>query len=123
LAQLATKRVYEPADPADGSRVLVDRLWPRGLSKAEVHVDLWLKDVAPSAALRTWFGHDPARWEQFRTRYRAELDDNPEDLQRLRGLARQGKVTLLYSARDETHNQAVALLEYLKAEKLRDAKS
>jgi uncharacterized protein YeaO (DUF488 family) len=123
LAPLAIKRVYEPAEPADGTRVLVDRLWPRGVSKAEARVDLWLKEVAPSAALRKWFNHDPARWEEFRKRYGAELDGNPEDLQHLRELARHGKVTLVYSAHDEAHNQAVALLGYLEAEKTGRAKA
>jgi uncharacterized protein YeaO (DUF488 family) len=106
------KRVYEPPAKADGTRVLVDRLWPRGLSKAEAKVDVWLRDVAPSAALRKWFGHKPERFEAFATRYRAELKDNPA-LDELRGLARGG-VTLVYGAKDETHNQARVLAEVLE---------
>jgi uncharacterized protein YeaO (DUF488 family) len=106
------KRVYDPPGPADGRRVLVDRLWPRGLKKQAAQIDLWLKTVAPSTELRRWFGHDPARWPEFRKRYRAELADNPA-LEELRRLARQGRVTLLYAARDPNHNNAVVLRELL----------
>jgi uncharacterized protein YeaO (DUF488 family) len=113
VTQLAIKRVYEPAEPEDGMRVLVDRLWPRGVSRSEAHIDAWLKEVAPTAALRKWFGHDPARWHEFRKRYSAELDANSVELPRLREFARQGKVTLVYSAHDEAHNQALVLLDYL----------
>jgi uncharacterized protein YeaO (DUF488 family) len=111
--QLQIKRIYKAAAPGDGTRVLVDRLWPRGVSKVEAHVDLWLKDVAPSTELRKWFGHDPARWAEFRTRYRAELKANDAALAELTGLVAKGKVTLLYGAHDETRNQAVVLLDYL----------
>lgn len=112
---LMIKRVYEPQSDADGFRLLVDRLWPRGLSKATVAVDLWLRDVAPSAALRTWFNHDPARWTEFRRRYAAELDRVPAIVDQLLAQVRQGRVTLLYSAQHETCNNAVALNEYLRS--------
>lgn len=107
------KRIYESAGPKDGYRVLVDRLWPRGLSKEKAQIDLWLRDVAPSSALRVWFGHDPARWPEFRTRYHAELRRNSEALAPLVQRAKTGVSTLLYSARDERFNQAVALKAYL----------
>lgn len=103
------KRAYEPAAADDGTRILVDRLWPRGVSKDEAAVDLWLKDLAPSTELRTWFSHDPARWTAFQHRYAAEVREHPEALDQLRDLARKGAVTLVYSARDETHNDAVVL--------------
>ncbi len=108
------KRIYLPPDAADGARVLVDRLWPRGVRKSEAGVDLWLKDVAPSAELRTWFGHDPARFDAFRTRYRAELVANDDAVDQLLALARKGTVTLLYGAHDEIHNQAQVLRDYLE---------
>jgi uncharacterized protein YeaO (DUF488 family) len=113
---LKLKRAYEPAAEGDGERVLVDRIWPRGVSKAEARIDLWLKDVAPSTALRQWFGHDPARWDEFRSRYHAELKDNPA-LGQLRQIIAKGPVTLVYGARDEAHNQAVALAEVLGSKK------
>ena len=93
------KRAYEPPSPEDGARVLVDRLWPRGLRKAEAAIDCWLKEIAPSSELRRWFGHDPSRWEEFRRRYRAELSARPELLDKLRALAEQGALTLVYAAR------------------------
>ncbi|HEX7036483.1 MAG TPA: DUF488 domain-containing protein [Pseudomonadales bacterium] len=108
------KRAYEPAAPGDGFRVLVDRLWPRGVRKDDLKVDLWARDAAPSAALRKWYGHEPERWEGFLERYFAELDSNPEALEPIRAALRKGKVTLVYSARDERHNQAVALKSYLE---------
>lgn len=110
-----TKRVYAAPEAGDGRRVLVDRLWPRGVKKADLAYDLWLKEIAPSHDLRTWFGHDPARWDEFRRRYGAELDANPEAVTRLRALAKTGPVTLLFSAKDEARNQAVALKGYLEA--------
>jgi uncharacterized protein YeaO (DUF488 family) len=110
---LMIKRVYAPQSDADGFRVLIDRLWPRGLSKAKAAVDLWLRGIAPSTALRTWFNHDPARWTEFRCRYAAELDRIPAVVDQLLNQVRQGRVTLLYSAQDETCNNAVALNEYL----------
>jgi uncharacterized protein YeaO (DUF488 family) len=113
VGRVKLKRVYEPATPDDGTRILVDRLWPRGLSKAEARVDLWLKDAAPSTDLRRWFGHDPARWTEFRRRYQEELQQHSAELEKLRALASQGSVTLLYGARDEQHNDAVVLRDAL----------
>ena len=111
---IALKRAYAPPSPDDGQRVLVDRIWPRGVSREEAALDLWLKDIAPSTVLRKWFGHDPARWEEFRARYRKELASNDEAVAQLRALAAKGKVTLVYGARDEEHNQAVVLADYLR---------
>ena len=112
-SRVQLKRAYDPPSPRDGTRILVDRLWPRGISKAKARVDLWLKDVAPSTALRQWFGHDPARWSEFRRRYRAELRRQPDALAQLRALARRGRVTLVFGARDERRNQAVVLKDLL----------
>ena len=108
------KRAYEPAAPDDGARILVDRLWPRGLSKAHAEITLWLKEVAPTPALRKWFGHEPARWDEFGRRYRAELAANPQPVAKLAQYVRDGPVTLLYAARDEAHNHAVVLADYLR---------
>lgn len=108
-ANVLLKRAYEPRTPDDGTRVLIDRLWPRGLSKADAAVDLWLKEIAPSTELRKWFGHDPALWEEFQQRYTAEVRGHPEALEQLRDLARKGRLTLVYSAHDELHNDAVVL--------------
>jgi uncharacterized protein YeaO (DUF488 family) len=108
------KRVYESATKNDGVRVLVDRVWPRGITKEKAALDLWLKEIAPSTGLRKWFGHDPARWDEFRKRYHQELDGNTEAVAQLKELIAKGPVTLLYSAHDAEHNQAVALLDYLK---------
>ncbi len=105
------KRVYAEPSPSDGTRILVDRLWPRGLTKEKAHVDLWLKDVAPSTELRKWFAHDPARWTEFKSRYRAELSKSAEPLATLKQAIAKGPSTLLYGAKDEEHNQAVALLD------------
>jgi uncharacterized protein YeaO (DUF488 family) len=113
VVDIQTKRVYEEADADDGFRVLVDRVWPRGLKKEQVAADLWLKDIAPSTDLRKWFGHDPAKWDEFRERYFSELDDEQEAVAQLLDKAAEGRLTLLYSARDAEHNQAVALREYL----------
>ena len=109
-----TKRVYDPFDARDGARFLVERLWPRGMRKSSLRMDGWLKDVAPSDTLRRWFGHDPAKWEEFRRRYFAELDRAPDAWRPLVEAARGGDVTLLYSARDTEHNNAVALKAYLE---------
>lgn len=109
------KRAYEPFSSNDGFRILVDRLWPRGIAKDAAHVDLWLKEIAPSTSLRQWFGHDPAKWEEFRHRYREELQHNPEAVAQIREHLRSGAVTLVYGAKDEQHNQAVVLKEYLEA--------
>ncbi|MCR6686153.1 DUF488 domain-containing protein [Pseudoxanthomonas sp.] len=107
------KRAYEEPAPGDGQRLLVDGLWPRGVTKADLQIEAWLKAIAPSTALRRWFGHDPARWDGFRSRYFAELAANPEALSQLRGYLSRGPVTLLYAARDEEHNNAVALRDFL----------
>jgi uncharacterized protein YeaO (DUF488 family) len=107
------KRIYEEPDPADGRRILVDRLWPRGLSKERASVDWWLKDIAPSDELRRWFGHDPDRWPEFRTRYREELEGQRPLLDELQSLARKEPITLLYGAKDQDHNNAVVLKELL----------
>jgi len=112
-AQVRLKRAYEPAAKEDGTRILVDRLWPRGIGKAKADIDRWLKDIAPSTALRRWFGHDPSRWEEFQRRYRVELADHSATLAALRDQARAGGVTLIYSARDEVHNDAVVLRNVL----------
>ncbi|WP_329741977.1 DUF488 domain-containing protein [Dyella sp. A6] len=111
---ISIKRVYEPAERSDGVRVLVDRLWPRGLKKEDAAVDLWLRELAPSAALRGWFGHDPARWEGFRHRYASELDDQVDLWRPLAQQSRRQRVTLLFGARDEEHNNAVVLKAYLE---------
>ena len=108
------KRVYEPPDKADGFRVLVDRVWPRGMTKEKAEVDLWMKDIGPSTDLRKWFGHDPERWEEFRRRYREELAQEPELIAQLRGYAEKGPLTLVYSAKDEAHNQAVVIQEVVE---------
>ena len=115
MTRISIQRVYAAAAPGEGVRILVDRLWPRGLSKDKAAVQHWLREVAPSDALRHWFAHDPARWDEFRQRYFAELDAQPEVVRELRGvLAGHPHVTLLYAARDEAHNNAVALLSYLR---------
>ncbi|HEY0941517.1 MAG TPA: DUF488 domain-containing protein [Steroidobacter sp.] len=108
------KRIYDPPAAGDGARVLVDRLWPRGISKEAAKLTLWLKEVAPSPELRKWFGHDPERWQQFQARYRAELKANSAALAPLYELQKRKRVTLLYSAHDEEHNQARVLAEYLR---------
>lgn len=110
---LKLKRAYDPPSEDDGCRILVDRLWPRGLRKAEARIECWLKEIAPSAGLRQWFDHDPARWEEFRRRYFTELDGRAPVVEELRRRMRQGRVTLVYGARDQIHNHAVALQEYL----------
>ena len=107
------KRAYDPPSPEDGTRILVDRLWPRGVRKADADIDMWMKDVAPSTQLRRWFGHDPARWDEFQRRYKAELASNAPLLKELRGMAREKRLTLVYSAHDELHNQAVVLRDVL----------
>ena len=107
------KRAYESAEPTDGRRVLVDRLWPRGLRKSDAAIDRWPKDIAPSSELRRWFGHDPSRWDEFSRRYRAELARKDEFVNELREAARQGPLTLVYAARDAEHNEAVVLRDLL----------
>ena len=107
------KRAYQPAAADDGARILVDRLWPRGLKKSDAAIDRWLKDIAPSTALRQWFAHDPARWPEFRRRYAAEVRGRPDQLAELRALVRKGPVTLVFAARDELRNDAVVLRHVL----------
>jgi uncharacterized protein YeaO (DUF488 family) len=107
------RRVYDDAAKGAGTRFLVDRIWPRGIKKQDLHLDGWLRDVAPTAELRRWFGHNAARWMEFRSRYEAELDANPAAWQPILEAAHQGPVTLLFGARDEQHNQAVVLRDYL----------
>jgi uncharacterized protein YeaO (DUF488 family) len=111
------KRVYEEPSREDGLRVLVDRLWPRGLTKERAAVDLWLKDVAPSSELRKWFGHDPARWKQFQIRYRKELREKKDALALLKEKNKEHTVTLVYGARDEEHNEALVLKKILEGRK------
>lgn len=114
MAKLAIKRLYEPRARGDGTRVLVDRLWPRGLGKDELADVIWLKEIAPSTALRSWFAHTPARWPEFYARYWAELEAMPQIVEQLRQLLRRGPVTLLYAARDQEQNQAVVLRDFLQ---------
>jgi uncharacterized protein YeaO (DUF488 family) len=112
-AGIRLKRAYQPPARGDGTRILVDRLWPRGIRKADAAIDHWARTVAPSTALRTWFGHDPGRWHEFRRRYAAELHGHPGELAELRALARQGPITLVFAAHDEAHNDAVVLRDVL----------
>ena len=107
------KRAYDLPSAEDGTRILIDRLWPRGVRKSSAGIDRWLKDIAPSTALRKWFGHDPARWQEFRRRYAAEIDDHADQLAELRAAAREGPITLVFAARDELHNDAVVLRDAL----------
>lgn len=109
------KRAYEPPASDDGTRILIDRLWPRGLKKANAAIDEWMKEIAPSAQLRKWFGHDPERWPEFQRRYKSEIRQHPEQFERLRALAQHGRITLVFSAHDETHNDAVVLRGLLLA--------
>ena len=114
VPQWRLKRIYDPKADGDGTRVLVDRLWPRGLSKHDAAIDLWLKSIAPSTDLRHWFNHQPERWMEFSQRYRKELAENKEGVAQLEKLATAGPVTLLYAARDTEHNQALVLMSYLE---------
>lgn len=107
------KRVYEQPDDEDGVRILIDRLWPRGLTKEKASIDLWLKDIAPSTELRKWFGHDPGKWAEFQQRYLCEIRENDEQVRLLRQEIKKGTVTLVYGARDTEHNDAVVLQEFL----------
>lgn len=112
-ARLKLKRAYEPPARGDGTRILVDRLWPRGLKKDGAALDHWIKEIAPSPELRKWFGHDPERWSEFRRRYVRELAAQTEQLESIRALARRGTVTLIYAAHDEAHNHALVLRDIL----------
>ncbi|OQY65457.1 hypothetical protein B6D29_03795 [Microgenomates bacterium UTCPR1] len=108
------KRVYETPSGSDGKRVLVDRFWPRGLTKEKAKIDLWLKYIAPSNELRKWFGHDPLKWEEFKRRYTKEIKNNQKVFKELESVVKKGKVTILYSAKDEDHNNAVVVKELLE---------
>lgn len=112
-AEIQLARVSDGPEAMVGARLLVDRIWPRGIPKARLQLDDWLRDIAPSTGLRKWFGHDPARWDEFRRRYRAELDANPDAVSQALGWCRKGPVTLLFWAKDREHNQAVVLRDYL----------
>jgi uncharacterized protein YeaO (DUF488 family) len=114
---ITLKRAYDSVSPTDGRRVLVERLWPRGISKAKLRVDAWPKEVGPSTELRRWFSHDPAKWREFRRRYFRELDSRPRAWQPIASAARRGRVTLVYSSHDTEHNNAVALQQYLQAKR------
>jgi uncharacterized protein YeaO (DUF488 family) len=110
------KRAYEKPAKSDGTRILVDRLWPRGVKKVDAAIDLWLKEISPSTELRKWFAHDPEKWSRFRRRYQTELKHHPEQLELIKDKAKQGTVTLIYAARDQKHNEAVVLKQFLEAE-------
>lgn len=114
--QIRLKRAYEAPGRQDGTRVLVDRLWPRGVKKVDAEIDHWLRDLAPSTELRKWYGHDPKRWPEFRRRYFLELKANPKPVRQLRELAGEGRVTLVFSSREERYNNAVALKAFLEGE-------
>ena len=113
------KRAYERPGRGDGTRILIDRLWPRGVTKEGAAIDEWFKDIAPSTALRQWFGHDPARWQEFRRRYVGEVRQNSDRLSKLRALARQGPITLVFSAHDQIHNDAVVLRQLVLGRSVR----
>lgn len=113
--EIQIRRAYDPPGRGDGYRVLVDRVWPRGVSKDDLDLDEWRKEIAPSTPLRKWFGHDPERWREFQKRYFVELEGKQDSVRELVKRARQGRVTLVYGARDQDHNQAVALSAYLRA--------
>jgi len=115
--QIRTKRVYEKAGKQDGTRVLIDRVWPRGVRKEDAGIDLWLKEIAPGTELRKWFGHDPQKWSQFKRRYFRELDRNDAPVERLSEITQKGRVTLVFGAKNEKYNNAVALKEYLEQNK------
>ncbi|MEB3046117.1 DUF488 domain-containing protein [Rhizobium mulingense] len=110
---LHIKRIYQPKDDKDGTRILVDRLWPRGLNKRDAAVDIWLKDIAPSPALRRWFGHDPAKWTEFQRRYRDELEKNSSAVEDLKRHIGKSTATLLYAAKDTEHNHAIVLQHFI----------
>jgi uncharacterized protein YeaO (DUF488 family) len=116
-AMLKLKRIYDQPSPSDGMRILVERLWPRAVSKQRARVDLWLKDVAPSTELRQWYGHDPAKWKQFRQRYQAELRARPDALELLKHKSKEGTVTLIFATKDEKHSGALVLKQFLNGRK------
>lgn len=111
---IGLKRAYDPPAKSDGRRILVDRVWPRGIAKDDLQIDAWLKDLAPSTELRKWFGHDPKKWDEFKTRYARELEQRADALEQLVEKARAGRVTLIFGAKDTEHNNAVALKELLE---------
>lgn len=111
--KLNLKRIYEPPEKEDGFRILVDRLWPRGFTKEKAALDLWLKDIAPSTELRKWFDHDPDKWKDFQKKYRAELKENKEAVSTIKDHLKNGTVTLLYGAKDEAHNEALVIKDYI----------
>lgn len=113
-ARIALKRVYDPPAKGDGTRILVDRLWPRGLKTEKAKLDLWLRDIAPSDELRKWFGHDAKRWAEFKRRYKAELKGRSDELQPIRAALEKGKITLLFAAHDEAHNNAIVVKELIE---------
>ena len=115
---IKTRRIYDKPDADDGFRILVDRIWPRGLKKNDVKIDLWQKDIAPSSALRKWFNHDQRKWNEFKRRYYEELKDRKEIIKLLLEKAEQGTITLLYSSKEEKYNNAIALKEFLQSNKL-----
>ena len=117
--KIKLKRVYDPASKEDGTRILVERLWPRGVKKVDLVLDEWFKDVAPSTELRKWFSHDPAKWDQFQKKYMAELDANHKALEPLVSMLHKGTVTLLYSSHDTEHNNAVCLKKYLETKPMK----
>lgn len=121
-SRIQTKRIYEAASKDDGVRVLVDRIWPRGIRKADAALDHWIKDVAPSTSLRKWFGHRPERWAEFTKRYGRELDESPEAVAEIRELLKGRVTTLLYAAHDTEHNNAIALREYLVSHRSKAAR-
>jgi uncharacterized protein YeaO (DUF488 family) len=112
--KLKIKRVYEDPEDSDGFRILVDRIWPRGLAKEKAGIDLWLKEIAPSTELRKWFGHDPKKWDDFKKKYEEEMDEKQEELSIIKQQIKKGSVTLVYGAKDELHNQAEVIFEKLK---------
>lgn len=112
--QIELKRVYEKPDATDGKRILVERLWPRGLTKEKAQVDVWLKQIAPSTKLRKWFNHDPGKWVEFQKRYRAELRDNDDQVAILKHEIGNKKATFVYGSKDEVHNSAIVLMDFLK---------
>lgn len=116
MTQIWLRRAYEEPGAQDGQRVLVDRIWPRGVSKDDARLDAWMKDIAPSDGLREWFDHDPKKWDEFKTRYARELDDKSDAVAELRKRVDEGRVTLVYGAKDEEHNNAVALKAYLEGQ-------
>ena len=111
--KLKIKRVYEKSDSDDGTRILVDRLWPRGLTKEKAHVDVWLKEIAPTTELRKWFNHDPEKWNGFIKKYTKELQENKEQVATIKEYLKKGKVTLIYGAKDELHNEALVLKDFI----------